>query len=58
MNWVQLKDPVSHVCLASTVVASWFLTQEMAGSNPFIVMTNVFVTGFSEFSENIYEKLH
>ena len=24
MNWAQFKDPVSHVCLAGTVVASWF----------------------------------
>ena len=50
MNWTQFKDPVSHVCLASTVVASWSLTQEVPGSNPFTVMTNIFVT---EFSENI-----
>ena len=35
MNWVQFKDPVYHMCLASTVVASWFLTQEETGLNPF-----------------------
>ena len=50
MNWAEFKDPVSHVCLAGTVVVSWSLTQEVAGSNPFTVMTNIFVT---EFSENI-----
>ena len=44
MNWAYFKDPVS------TVVPSWSLTQE-AGSNPFTVMTNIFVTEFSEFSE-------
>ena len=33
------KDPVSHMCLACAVVASWSLTQEMAGSNPFRVIT-------------------
>ena len=50
MNWVQFKDPVSHMCLAGAVVTSWSLMQEVAGSNPFTVMTNIFVT---EFSENI-----
>ena len=50
MNWSQFKDPVSHMCLASAVAASWSLTQEVAGSSPFTVMTNIFVT---EFSENL-----
>ena len=49
MNWVQFKDSVSHMCLAGTVVASCSLTQEVAGSNSFIVMTDVFVTEFAEF---------
>ena len=31
MNWAQFKDPVSHMCLAGTVVESWSLTQEVAG---------------------------
>ena len=53
MNWAQFQDPVSHMCLAGSVVASWSLTQEMAGSSPFTVMTNIFVTEFSEFTENI-----
>ena len=44
MNRVQFKDPVSHMSLAGAVVAYWSLTQEVAGSNPFIVMTNVSVT--------------
>ena len=47
MNWAQFKDPVSQLCLAATVVASWPLTQEMAGLNPFTVMTNTFVAEFS-----------
>ena len=29
----------------------------VAGSNPFTVMTNIFVPEFVEFSEQIYEKL-
>ena len=29
------KDPVSNMCLAGAVVASWSLTQEVAGSMPF-----------------------
>ena len=48
MNWGQFNDPVSHMCLAGTVVVSWSLTQGVAGSSPFAVMTNVFVTEFSE----------
>ena len=35
------RDPVSHVCLAGAVVASLSLTQEVAGSSPFTVMTNI-----------------
>ena len=50
MDWAEFKDHVCHVCLADAVVASWSLTQEVAGLSPFTVMTNIFVT---EFSENI-----
>ena len=57
MNRTEFKDPVSHVCLAGVMVASWSLTQEVAGSSTFTVMTNIFVTEFSEFSENTQEKL-
>ena len=35
MNWAQFKDTVPHMYLAGTVVASWSLTQEVAGSSPF-----------------------
>ena len=35
MNWAQFIDPVSHMGLASGVIASWSLTQEMAGLSPF-----------------------
>ena len=48
MNWAQFKDPVPHMSLAGTVVASWSLTQEVVSSNTFTVMTNIF-----EFSETI-----
>ena len=48
MNWAKFKDPVSHMCLAGTVVASRSPTQEVAGLSPF--NDNIFVT---EFSENI-----
>ena len=47
MNWSRFKDPVSHMCLAGTVVASWFSTQETAGLNPFTVMSVIFVTEFT-----------
>ena len=53
MNWVQFKDPVSHMCLAGTAVESWSLALEVVGSNPSTAMTNVFVTEFSKFRENI-----
>ena len=53
MTWEQFKDPISHMCLAHTVVASWSLTQDMEGSNPFTVIINILVTEFSEFNENI-----
>ena len=41
------------MCLAGTVVASSSVTQEVAGSNPFTVMTNIFVAEFIKFNENI-----
>ena len=44
--------------LTGAVVASSSLTQEMAGSSPFILMTDTFVIEFAEFSENMSEKLH
>ena len=39
--------------LAGTVLAFWSLTEEVAGLNPFAAMSNILVTEFSEFSENI-----
>ena len=53
MTWGQFKDPLCYLCLAGAVVASWSLTQEVAGLNTFTVMTNIFVIEFPEFSENI-----
>ena len=41
MNWDECKDPVSHVCIAGDVVASWSLSQSLTGSSPFTVMTNI-----------------
>ena len=35
MNWAQFKDPFWHKCLAGAVVACWFVTQEVAGSNTY-----------------------
>ena len=48
MNWSQFKYPVCHMCLSGAVVASWSLTQEVAGSN-------IFVTEFSVFSDTFRE---
>ena len=53
MSWGQLKVPASHICLAGAVVASWSLMQEMAGLNPFTVMTNNFsLNSLKTFREN------
>ena len=35
MNEAQFKYHISYKCLAGTVVASWFLKQEVAGFSPF-----------------------
>ena len=59
MNWAQFKDPVSHLCLACYVVTSWSLSEEVIGSSPFTVITNIFeifVSGFAEFSETFRRK--
>ena len=32
MNWTQFKGLLSHMCLTGTVVAFWYLIQEVAGS--------------------------
>ena len=42
MNKSQFKDPVSGIYIAGAVVVSRSLTQEVAGSSPFTVMTNIF----------------
>ena len=58
MKCGKFKDPVSHMCLAGTMVASWSLTQEVAGLNSFTAMTFILVTEFSDFNEKIYGKLN
>ena len=54
MNWNQFKDPVSQMCLAGAVAAFWSPTQEVAGSNPFTVVTNILssLNLMKTFSEN------
>ena len=41
------------MCLAGALVAPWSITQEVAGSSSFTVMTNIFAHEFTEFSEKI-----
>ena len=48
-----LKHELGSMCLAGAVVASWSVTQGMAGSSSFTVMINIFVIEFGKFSENI-----
>ena len=47
--WIK---PMKMVGLLGVFPASWSLTKEL-GLNPVTVMTNIFVTNFTEFSENI-----
>ena len=55
MNCAKFKDPVSHTCLTLTgAVISYTRGGWVTGSSHFAVMTNIFVTKFSECSENIY----
>ena len=42
MNWGQFKDPLCYLCFPDPVVASWFLTQEVAGSNTISVDSTEF----------------
>ena len=37
MNGSQFTDPLCYLCLPGTVVASWFLTKEVTGSNPLLL---------------------
>ena len=57
MNWNQFKDPVSYMCLSYWGCGSILVSNTRGGwvvdSSPLTVMTNIFVTEFSEFSENI-----
>ena len=39
------------MCIAGAVVESWSLTQKVAGSSSFTVMTNIFVTEFTDFAK-------
>ena len=50
MNWAQFKDPVSHISLAGAVIASW--RWQGGRFMSFSIMTNIFGTEFSEFSQN------
>ena len=53
LELTQFDDSVSHMRLVRAVVASWSLTHEVAGLNPFTIMITIFVTEFAEFNENI-----
>ena len=54
MNGAQFKDPVSHICLAGTVVASWSLTQEVADSSPFNDKISKVIYEYLYHPENFY----
>ena len=43
MNWSQFKVLSHESCWhCGSIVVSWSLTQEVAGSNPFTVVTNIY----------------
>ena len=50
MNRAEFKDLVSDLCNAGIVVATWSLTQEVAGSSPFYCNDKYFIV-LSELSE-------
>ena len=52
MNLVQFIDPFYCLCPIGAVIASWSLTQEMAGSSPFTVMTNILSLNSVNIKEN------
>ena len=52
MDWAQFKDSV-FLFLAGAVVASWFLTQEVAGSNP--LTTNILATELANSVKTLRE---
>ena len=53
MNWAQYKDPLCDLYFAGAVIASWSLTQEVAGSNNLFKMIIFFVIELRKFSGNI-----
>ena len=53
IQWIQQIQGIWYMHLAGTVVASWSLAYEVAGSSFFTVISNMFVAEFSEFNENI-----
>ena len=57
MNLSPFKYPVCHMCLLDAVVASWCLTQQMAGSSPFTGMTNIWGKIFRGNSIDLMEEL-
>ena len=50
MSRAQFKDPVSHMLVCGSILVSYTRGGWVAGLYSFTVMTNIFVT---EFSENI-----
>ena len=56
MNWVQFKDPVSHMCWhCGSILVSYTRGGKF---EPFYCNDKYFVTEFSKFNENIQEKVH
>ena len=55
-----LRSCLSHVSCwhCGSIMVSYTRGGWVGGLNPFTLMTNIFVTEFSEFSENIYGKLN
>ena len=57
MSWVHFTDPISHMRPAGAMVASWYLTQQVAGLNPFIAMIHILslksVNSLKTFRENL-----
>ena len=51
----EFTESIKSMCLAGAVVASWSLTQDVAGSNPLTVIKNILVTECIKFNESFKE---
>ena len=52
MDWAQFEDPLCCMCHAVNMVASWSLTQEVAGTNNLLKYNFMSMNSVKIFREN------